>query len=265
MGVHTTAVVDPSARLGVDVDVGPYAIIGAGVVVGDRCRIGPHACLEGPMEIGDDCVIAYSVALGLDPQMKVSSPPYGGVRIGRRNVFREFSQVHRSIYPDQSTTIGDDCYVMATAHVGHDSHVGNHVVLCNCALLAGHVEVGDRAFVSGGVVVHQFSRIGAMAMLGGNAAIHRDVAPYCLVVGDRPRSPEGLNLVGLKRNGVNGERLTALRAAYRELFRGDGVPHERLSALRATTPEVERLVAFCHESRRGVIGLGLLNTPVDAH
>jgi UDP-N-acetylglucosamine acyltransferase len=265
MGVHPTAIVEPSARLGADVEVGPYAIVGAGVVLGDRCRIGPHACVLGPLEMGEDCVVGFGAAIGHDPQIKVPNPPFGATRIGRRNVFREHSQVHRSMYPDRATTIGDDCFVMATAHVAHDCRIGNHVVICNCALVAGHVEVQDRAFVSGGVSIHQFSRIGELAMLGGNAGIHRDVAPFCTIVGDRPHSPDGLNVVGLRRAGIDGESLLALRTAYRTLFRGDAPPEERIAAVRPQTPEVGRMLAFVRESRRGVIGLGTPRSTADAH
>jgi UDP-N-acetylglucosamine acyltransferase len=254
--IHETAVIDPGARLGQGVEVGPYAVIGKGVVVGARCRIGPHACLLGPLELGDDNVVAFGAALGHDPQIKGRGGPWGATRIGHRNVFREFSQVNRSMKPDAFTVVGDDGYFMATSHVGHDCAVGNHVVLCNCALVAGHVEVGDRAFVSGGVVIHQFTRLGELVMVGGNAAINRDIPPFCMAVGDRPHALEGLNLVGLRRAGFSGDALRALKAAFRTLFRSDRPAAERLAAVRRGTPEVDRLVAFVERSRRGVVGFG---------
>jgi UDP-N-acetylglucosamine acyltransferase len=253
VAVHPTAIVDPSARLAGSVEVGPYAVIGPGVVVGARCRIGPHACLMGPLELGEDNVVAFSAALGHDPQVKGKGGPWGGARIGSRNVFREFSQVNRSMKPDGCTLVGDDGYFMATAHVGHDCVVGNHVVLCNGALLAGHVEVGDRGFVSGGVVVHQFCRLGEMVMIGGNAAINRDVPPFCMAVGDRPHVLEGLNLVGLRRAGVSAR---ALKAAFRALFRSDLPLAERIASVERGAPEVERVLAFLGATKRGVIGFG---------
>jgi UDP-N-acetylglucosamine acyltransferase len=254
--IHPTAIIDPEARLGQGVEVGPYAVIGKGVVVGARCRIGPHACLMGPLELGEDNVVGFAAALGHDPQIKGRGGPWGAVRIGSRNVFREFSQVNRSMKPDGTTIVGDDGYFMATSHVGHDCAVGNHVVLCNCALVAGHVEVGDRAFVSGGVVIHQFTRLGELVMVGGNAAINRDIPPFCMAVGDRPHALEGLNLVGLRRAGFSGDALRALKAAFRTLFRSDRPAAERLAAVRRGTPEVDRLVAFVERSRRGVVGFG---------
>jgi UDP-N-acetylglucosamine acyltransferase len=254
--IHSTAVVDPSARLAPGVEVGPYAVIGKGVVVGARTQIGPHACLLGPLELGEDNFVGFSAALGFDPQVKGRRGPWGATRIGSRNVFREFSQVNRSMKPDGWTVIGDDGFFMATSHVGHDCVVGNHIVLCNCALLSGHVEVGDRAFLSGGAEVQQFSRIGELAMVAGLTGINRDVPPFCTVVGDRPRSLAGLNRVGLKRAGVPAESVRALKAAFRTLFRSQGPLAERIAAVERGTPEVERLLAFVQSSRRGVIGLG---------
>ncbi len=256
MSIHPTAIVDAGARLGPDVEIGPYAVIGKGVVIGARTRIGPHACLLGPLELGEDNVVGFSAALGFDPQIKGRGGPWGASRIGHRNVFREFSQVNRSMKPDGWTIVGDDGYFMATSHVGHDCVVGNHIVLCNCALLSGHVEVGDRAFISGGAEVQQFSRIGELVMVAGLTGINRDVPPFCTVVGDRPRELKGLNRVGLKRAGIPDESVRALKAAFRALFRTKGPLAERIAAVERGTPEVDRLLAFVQSSRRGVIGLG---------
>ncbi|MHC4133656.1 MAG: acyl-ACP--UDP-N-acetylglucosamine O-acyltransferase [Planctomycetota bacterium] len=254
MSLHETAILDPGACVGADVEVGPYAVLGDGVTVGDRCRIGPHACLQGPLELGEECVVGPGAALGGDPQIKGKSGPFGAVRIGKRCIFREFSQVHRSMLPDGATVVGDDGYFMATAHVGHDCVVGNDVVVCNGALLAGHVEVQDNAFVSGGVVIHQFVRIGELAMTGGNSAIHLDLPPFCMAVGERPKSLGGLNLVGLRRAGLGPEVRRALQAAYRTLFRSDLTLAQRLEAVDRDVAEVARLASFIEASQRGVIG-----------
>jgi len=256
VGIHPTAIVDPHARIGPDVEIGPFAVIGKDVVIGARTTIGPHACLEGPLELGEDNVVGFSAALGCDPQFKGRRGPWGATRIGNRNVFREFSQVNRSMKPDGWTVVGDDGFFMATSHVGHDCVIGNHVVLCNGGLLSGHVEIGDRVFVSGGVGVQQFSRIGELAIVGGHAGINRDVPPFCMVVGDRPDTVTGLNRVGLKRAGIPSESVRALKAAFRTLFRREGPLAERILAVERGTPEVERLLAFVQSSKRGVIGLG---------
>jgi len=252
--IHPTAVVDAAARLGAGVEVGPYAVIGGGVALGARCRVGPHACLQGPLEVGEDCVVGACAALGHEPQVKGRAGPWGGARLGARNVFREFSQVHRSMTPGAWTGVGDDGYFMANSHVAHDCVVGDHVVLCNNALLSGHVVVGDRAFVSGNAAVHQFSRIGEHAMVGGLTSVPCDVPPFGLVVGARPTTLVGLNTVGLRRAGFPREARLALRRAYRALFRSDLPLPRRLEAVAAETPEVERLLAFLQGSRRGVIG-----------
>ncbi|MHC4818102.1 MAG: hypothetical protein ACYTF8_08615 [Planctomycetota bacterium] len=156
--------------------------------------------------------------------------------------------------PDGTTVIGDDGYFMATAHVAHDCVVGNDVVICNGTLLAGHGEAQDRAFISGGVVIHQFVRIGELAMIGGCAAIHLDVPPFCMAIGERPNTLEGLNLVGLRRAGYTPEVRRALQAAYRTLFRGDLTLPERLEAVPRDVAEVAQLVSFVEGSKRGVIG-----------
>jgi UDP-N-acetylglucosamine acyltransferase len=200
-------------------------------------------------------VVGFAAALGHDPQVKGGAGPWGSTRIGSRNVFREFSTVNRSMKPDGCTVLGDDGYFMANAHVGHDCVLGNHVVLCNAVLLAGHVEVGDRAFLSGGAVAHQFARIGELVMLGGLGGVGRDAPPFTMVVGSRPAALAGLNRVGLRRAGIAGAALLALKAAYRTLFRGDGPLAARLAAVQRGTPEVDRLVAFVQASRRGIIGI----------
>jgi UDP-N-acetylglucosamine acyltransferase len=256
MGIHATAVIDARAQLGDGVEVGPYAVIGPDVVVGARTRIGAHACLSGPLSLGEDNVVGCSVALGQDPQVKGSAGPWGATRIGSRNVFREYSTVNRSMRRDGCTVIGDDGYFMATSHVGHDCALGNHVVLCNAVLLAGHVTVGDRVIASGGAVAHQFTRIGELVMVGGLAGIGKDAPPFTIVVGSRPAALAGLNRVGLLRAGITGEAQLALKAAFRTLFRGEGPFAARLAAVRRGTPEVERLLAFVQSSRRGIIGCG---------
>ncbi|MBN2489732.1 MAG: acyl-ACP--UDP-N-acetylglucosamine O-acyltransferase [Planctomycetes bacterium] len=256
MPVHPTAVLDSSAEIGSDVDIGPGAVIGAGVTLGDRCRVGPHACLAGPLVVGEGCVFGPSVAIGHDPQVKGRSGPFGRTRIGSGNVFREFTSVHRSMFEDRETVVGDDGYFMACSHVAHDCVVGDHVVLCNGAMLAGHVTVGSRAFLSGAVGVHQFCRIGELAMIGGGAVLTRDAPPYGLVVDSRPSRLEGINTVGLRRAGVSSEVRQALRHAYQILFRTNAPLEERFAQVPPDSEEVRCLIRFLRESKRGVVGFG---------
>ena len=254
MSTHATAVVDEAAELAPDVEVGPYTVVGAGVRIGAGTRIGPHSCLEGPLEIGEQNEIGFSAAIGLGPQIAGSRGPFGAARIGDRNVFREFTQVHRSREPDGVTLIGDDNYFMAGAHVAHDCDVGCGVVLCNNVLLAGHVTVGDKAFFAGRAGIHQFARVGELAMLGGAAGPVQDIPPYCTAIGVRPCVLTGLNVVGLRRAGVGAEERRALKAAYRTLFRSNLPLDERIGRVDATTPEVAKLVDFLRTSERGVTG-----------
>jgi len=256
MGVHPTAIVEDGAKLGADVEIGPFCTVGDGVVLGDGCRVGPNACLEGPLELGEACVVGFSAVLGGDPQIRDPSEPFGGLRIGSRNVFREFVQVHRSSKPDASTTIGDDGYFMAGSHVAHDCVVGDSVTLVNHAALAGHVEVQDRAFLAGDAMIHQFVRVGELAMVGGKCGPASDVPPFCTAVGVHPTRLVGLNVVGMRRAGVSPEARRALKAAFRVLFRGDLPLRERLAAVERGCPEVDRLVAFLESSKRGAVDFG---------
>ena len=253
--IHPTAVVDPGAQFGEDVVVGPHAVIGADVTLGARCVVRPHALLEGRLVAGEDCRFGFSSAIGLDPQVKGGTGPWGGVRLGNRIVCREFVQIHGSTDPSGVTTVGDDVYMMVGAHVALDCSVMEHVILANHVALGGHVVVEERAFLAGDAMVQQFSRIGTLAMVGGKAGIQRDMPPYCTTSGGRPRKLEGLNVVGLRRAGIPSETRAELNKAYRTLFRSDLPIPERLDAVELTCPEVERLVQFCRSSERGVIGL----------
>lgn len=254
--IHPSAIVHPTAELGPRVEVGPFAVIGADVRVGAGTRIGPHVCLEGPLEMGEDNVLWHSALVGVDPQVKHEKPPFGRTRIGSRNTFREFCQVHKSIYPDAATEIGDDGLLMGCAHVAHDCILGNHVIVANNALLAGHIHMQDHAIVSGNCVVHQFNRIGEHAMVGGLSALEKDVPSFGLVVGSRPALLMGLNIVGLRRSGIPKEVRSSLKEAYRILFRSDLPLQDRIAAVVVDCDEVRRLLEFIEQSERGVTGFG---------
>jgi UDP-N-acetylglucosamine acyltransferase len=248
-------VVDKSAEIGADVEIGPFAYVGDGVVIGDRCVLEPHAVLQGPMVIGAGCRVCSGAVLGGDPQVKGKEGPFGGLRIGAGNVFRECSTVHRSMFPDKETDIGDGCYFMAGAHAGHDCLLGDNVIITNQSMLAGHVTVGDGVYLSGLCGVHQFCRIGELAMMAGGSIITQDLPPYCISVGSRPARLGGLNAVGMRRAGVTSEARKALKAAYRILFRSEDPLPERLARVDSDQPEVRRLVEFVKASERGVVGV----------
>ena len=215
--IHPTAIIDPSARLGARVTVGPYAVIEADTVIGDDCHIAAHAVIKRYAVLGAQVRVDHFSVVGGAPQdhsfdLSIRS----GVRIGDRTVIREQVTVHRATKPGEYTIVGEDCLLMATSHVAHDCILGRHVILANSALLAGHVLVGDRAFVSGGAVVHQFCRIGSGSLTSGNGIISHDVPPNTLV--HARNLVAGLNLVGLRRRGVTLETIEELKRAYHEVY-----------------------------------------------
>ncbi len=228
VSIHPTAVVDPAAKLGEDVSIGPFCVVGQGVQLGDRVRLTSHVVVEGRTRIGEDSVIYPFASIGHRPQdLKFKGEP-SELIIGRNNQIRE----HVTMSPGTEgggmvTRIGDNGLFMVGVHVAHDCIVGNNAVLANNATLAGHVEVGDFVTIGGLSAVRQFVRIGSHAMIGGMSGVEKDVIPYGLVMGDRARLA-GLNLVGLERRGFQKDEIHALRAAYRLLFGNEGTFAERM-------------------------------------
>lgn len=255
MSIHPTAVVHPQAELHPSVEVGPYAIVGANVRLAADVVVGAHAVLDGPMEVGPRTRFFPHAAIGLDPQDKKYKGEPTRLIIGADNVFREFSTANRGTEQGGGETrIGDGNLFMAYSHVAHDCLVGSHCVLANSASLAGHVEVQDHAVLGGLVGIHQHTRVGRCAMVGGGGMVAQDVPPFTIAQGDRARL-FGLNIVGLRRTGHRLETITALRNAYRELFH-QGTPLrialEQVREVYAEVPEVVELVTFIESSKRGV-------------
>ncbi len=254
MNIHPTAVVHPDAKLGRDVEIGPGAVIGPGVVVGDRCRIGPHAVLLERVILAAGCRVHAHAVLGDVPQDLKFRGVDSRVEIGERCVIREGVTIHRGTHEGSATVIGPDCFLMANSHVAHNCRLGAGVILANGVLLAGDVEVGDRAFLSGNVIVHQFTRIGGLAMIGGGAGIGLDILPGCTAAGVERNRVAGLNWVGLRRAGVTPEERLQLRAAFRLVFQS-GLPiDEVVRRLRSefTSGLAASWAAFIEGSRRGI-------------
>jgi UDP-N-acetylglucosamine acyltransferase len=245
--VHPSAVVDPAARLGEGVVVGPFCCVGSEVELGDGVRLVSHVVVEGRTRVGAGSVVYPFAVLGTPPQdLKYRGEPSELV-IGRNNRIRE----HVTMNPGTEgggmmTVVGDSGLFMVGAHVAHDCRIGDHVILANNATLAGHVVVGDYAILGGLSAVHQFVRIGSHAMIGGMSGVENDVIPYGLVMGERARL-SGLNLVGLERRGYSRDDIQALRAAYRVLFGPEGTLAGRLEEVAGTFqdhPVVGDIVAF---------------------
>ena len=255
-GIHSTACIDPRAELGNEVEVGPFSVIGAGVVLHDRVKIGPHVTVDGPTTIGSETRIYPGAAVGCDPQDLKYRGEQTQLVIGERNIIREHVTISRgTVGGGGMTRVGNDNLFMAGSHVAHDCVVGNYCVFANCAALAGHVVVQDRAILSGFAGVHQFTRIGRCAMISGGAMVVQDVPPFCIAQGDRARL-FGLNIVGLRRAGFKLEVMQSLKQAYRDIYNHQGLPMrvalEQVRDAYAKVPEVVELVEFIESSVRGV-------------
>lgn len=252
--IHPTAIVSPKAELDSSVEVGPHAIIEEHVQIGAGTRVWANAYITGHTIIGCDNQIHMGAVLGHEPQdLKFDRRCRSYLRIGDRNVFREYCNIHRGTEPESATVIGNDCFLMATAHVGHNCVLGNHVIVCNCALLAGHVHVGDRAFISGGVVIHQFTRVGRLAMFSGNARVSMDVPPFTLAA--ERNEIHALNLVGLRRAKIPREAISQLKKLF-QLFYLSGKNGTQALAEASdgafATAEAREFIEFVRSSPNGI-------------
>ncbi|HET9663527.1 MAG TPA: acyl-ACP--UDP-N-acetylglucosamine O-acyltransferase [Burkholderiales bacterium] len=256
VNIHPTAIVDPGARLAGDVEVGPYTIIGADVEIGAGCRIGAHTVITGHTRLGVNNRVYQFVSLGEAPQDK----KYGGeptrLEIGDHNTIREFCTLNRGTAQDVGVTrIGHHNWIMAYSHVAHDCQVGNCTVFANNAQLAGHVHVGDHAILGGFTSVHQFCSIGPHAITGLGAVVLQDIPPYVRAAGN-PARPYGINAEGLKRRGFTPDTVTALKRAYRTIYRaGLGLREaiEQLERQAASCGDIRPLLEFIAASTRGII------------
>jgi UDP-N-acetylglucosamine acyltransferase len=252
MPIHASAIVDARAEIESDVDVGPFVVIEGPVRIGAGSRLMAHAVVTGDTHLGRDNVVHYGAVLGDLPQDLGYRGGPSALRIGDRNVFREYVQVHRASREGGTTLIGDDNYLMAEAHVGHDCRLGNGIVVANGALLGGHVQVDDRAFLSGNCVVHQYVRVGRLALMRGLSRTSRDVPPFALM--DLTHTVRGVNAVGLRRAGFGAERIRAVRRAFRHLFGERRNLRRALDELEAGEigDDVRHLIDFIRASKRGV-------------
>lgn len=252
--IHPFAVISPTAQLGRDVAIGPFCVIEDDVVLGDGCRLGSHVVLKAGVVLGANNRIADAAVLGGTPQHLKADGPFGNLIIGENNTIREHVTFHVAMSPGKSTVIGDNNLFMAGSHIAHDVRVGNNAVLVNGVLMGGHSTIEDRAYLGGGVGVHQFCRVGRNCMIGAHARIVQDVPPYMMVDGDSAKIV-GLNLVGLRRAGFSAEEIAQLKLAYRTIYRSGLMWDEILAALErdfATGPAAH-FHAFLASGNRGFI------------
>ena len=252
--IHPTAIVDSSAVLGHDVEIGPWAIIGPRCTLGDGTKISPRATLEQNVRLGARVSIGTGVVLGGDPQDLKYRGEETWVDIGDDSSVREYSTINRGTAHSLTTRVGRGCFLMSYVHLAHDCHLGDNIIISNGTQLAGHVTIEDKVTISGLCAVHQFSRIGRHAFIGGMSRVPQDVPPFVRAVGN-PLKLFGLNSVGLRRSGFEEDTLRELKRAYRLCFRSElnlsqGVERARLEV--DQLPEVDQFLTFIEASQRGV-------------
>jgi len=254
--IHPTAIVSDRAQLGEDCFVGPYCIVGDEVVLGARVRVESHAVLDGRTRVGDDTHIYPFASIGLAPQDLKYRGEAAETRIGARNQIREFVTIHRGTEGGgMLTSIGDDCLIMAQAHVAHDCLIGNRVIMANAATLAGHVAVADGANIGAYSGVHQFCRVGREAYVGGYSVVVKDALPFALTVGNHAKC-YGLNKEGMRRRNYPRQTIAALHHAFHLLLSARLNTTQAVERIRAEiedSPETEELVSFIETSKRGVV------------
>jgi len=252
--IHTTAIIHPEAHVPESTSVGPYSIIGPGVTIGERVTIGSHVLIERDTSVGDDTQVFKGAVLGTDPQDLKYAGEATTLAVGSRTTIREYATLNRGTIDSGTTVVGDDCLIMAYAHVSHDSRVGNHVILANSANMGGHVIIEDWAIVGGVTAIHQFVRIGCHSFVGGGSRLPQDVVPYVMVAGS-PCAAYGLNIVGLRRRGFQREAIRQIREAYRLVYQSELNVSQALDQLEARDdlrPEVEHMISFIRSSERGI-------------
>jgi UDP-N-acetylglucosamine acyltransferase len=251
--IHPTAIIHPAAKLASTARIGPYAVIDEGVEIGPDCVVGPHVYLTGQTRIGSGNTFHAGCVIGDAPQdLKYRNEPTG-LRIGDGNVFREHVTIHRSTKTTGQTVVGSRNFFMQHSHVAHNCAIGDDTIIAGGALLAGHAVVHDRAFISGNCLVHQFCRVGTLAMMQGGAAISKDVPPFC--VASKINEMCGLNVIGLRRGGFSPNERLELKQLYKALFRSERNFQEALAeALKDfSSAPAKILLDFVAEAKRGIV------------
>lgn len=254
MNIHPLAVISPLARIGQDVEIGPFCVIEPEVLVGDGCRLEARVVVKNGTTLGPNNMVCEGAVLGGMPQHIHMPERPGSVIIGAGNVIRECVTIHRALDAEDATIIGNNNLLMVNTHIAHDCRVGNNTIFANNAMLAGHVTVGDRAYVSGAAAVHQFCRIGSLAMVGGQAHIVKDVPPFVTIDG-LSSFAVGLNQIGLRRAGYSQDDVRQLKEAYRVIYRSELTWNQILARLQAEFREgpAADFHQFLATTTRGII------------
>jgi len=252
--IHQTAVIHPRAEIGAGCEIGPYCVIGEHVVLGDGCRLYSHVAIDGHTTLGRENEIFPFAAIGMKTQDLKWKGGLTRVQIGDRNTFRESVTVNSATGDGEVTTVGSNNHILAYSHLAHNVTVGNHVIMSNVGTVAGHVTIEDHAVIGGVVAIHQFCRVGRMAMIGGCSKVVQDVPPFMIVDGN-PGATRTINKVGLERNGVSEAAQSALKQAFKLLFREGLTMSNALAKIEAELPklpEILHLIGFVRTSERGL-------------
>lgn len=259
MSVHRSARIAPTARvapgaeIGPEVEIGEFCVIEDETVIGEGTRLEPHVYVKRWTRLGKGNRISFSTALGTDPLDQNFRGERSYLRIGDNNTIREHYTISRGTEPESETVIGDSNFIMTSGHIAHNCRIGSKTVIASCALIAGYVEIEDQAYLSGGALVHQFSKIGRLALISGNVRVNKDAPPY-FIYSDFNVTPRGVNVVGLQRAGFSADEIAVLKKAYRFLFRSSlTLPEAMLRIERELANEHTRhLLDFIRRSKRGI-------------
>jgi len=252
--IHPTAVIHPRAQIGADCEIGPYCVIGENVMLGDKCRLHSHVVIDGLTTLGKGNEIFPFASIGLKTQDLKWNGGVTRTQIGDYNTFREYVTVHSATGDGETTVVGSHNHILAYGHLAHNVTLGDHIIMSNVGTLAGHVTVEDHAIIGGLAAVHQFCRIGRMACIGGCSKVVQDIVPYMLSDGN-PAKTRTVNKVGLERNGISEKAQSALKKAYKILFREGLITTNALSRIESELPplpEVTHLIEFIRNSTRGI-------------
>tara|TARA_B100001250_G_scaffold385368_1_gene381045 strand:+ start:146 stop:922 length:777 start_codon:yes stop_codon:yes gene_type:complete len=252
--IHSTAIIEDGAQIGDECKIGPYCVIGPNVKLGSGCNLHSHVVINGLTEIGEGNEFYPFCSIGLKTQDLKWKEGSSGTEIGSNNTFREYVTIHSATGDRDVTVVGSHNNLLAYTHVAHDCRLGDHIIMSNVGTLAGHVIVEDRAIIGGLAAVHQFCRIGTMSIIGGCSKVVQDVPPYMMADGN-PASTRALNKEGLKRNNIIDETQSALKQAYKILFRENltmAVALEKVRSEVAGCPQLDHLLSFVESSERGI-------------
>lgn len=252
--IHSTAIIGKNVEIGVGNTIGPFVVIEDGVKIGSHNKVLAGAYLARGTEIGNYNVIHMRAVIGHEPQDLTYKDEATFAKIGNHNQIREFVTIHRGTKEGTATVLGDSNFLMAYCHIAHNCHLGNHIIMVNQASLTGHCIVEDRAFLSGMTGFHQFTRIGTLAMVSALSAINKDIPPY-VICGGRPAVAQGINVVGMRRAGIGLEVRTAIKEAYRLLYRSGKNVSQALKIIKQKlkSKEVAHMVEFIEASKRGIL------------